>query len=137
MALRNIDTNFFKSQFVRGLAHNTRMLYVYIICECSSSGIWVKDLPAASLYTGSEISDFDFENAFVRSGKAIEIVSGKYFFKDFIYHQYPKGLNANNTAHKNVISELMGYGLLNQDLSVKTLGDEKREALSRLAKEHE
>jgi len=121
MAIRYIDTRFFESPFVRGLKGASKTLYCFIICNASGAGIWAKDLEVASLYTGFKLIDADFE-VFIKSGKAIDLKNGKYFFPDFIEHQYPKGLSEKNPAQVNFIKELLQYNLLDKDLTVlKTL----------------
>lgn len=121
MALRYIDTNFFKSPYVRSLKAPIKTLYIFIICDCSGAGIWVKDLDVASIYTGNTISEKDFK-IFIDSGKAVDLGNGKYFFPDFIDHQYPSGFSEKNPAQKNFISELKKYNLLDADLKIiKTL----------------
>lgn len=111
MAKRFIDTGFYKSPFVRGLKGALKGLYSFIICDCDGAGIWVKDLGIASTYVGFEITEKDFE-IFVKSGKAIDLKNGKYFFPDFIEHQYPQGLQEKNPAHKNFIYELKKMNLI-------------------------
>lgn len=117
MAKRFIDTGFYKSPFVRGLKGALKGLYSFIICDCDGSGIWSKDLPIASAYIGFEITDQDFE-IFVTSGKAIDLKNGKYFFPDFIEHQYPQGLQEKNPAHKNFIFQLRKYNLIDKNFIV-------------------
>lgn len=116
MAKRYLDTSFFKSPFVRGLKGPLKTLYGFIICDCSGAGIWVKDLEAAGMYCDAKFTEKDFEAAFVDRRKAIDLGDGRYFFPDFIEHQYPEGLQENNRAHKNFITELLKYNLLDEEL---------------------
>ena len=92
-----------------------KALYTFIICDCDGAGIWVKDLQIASMYIGFEISEKDF-NIFLEKNKAIDLKNGKYFFPDFLEHQYPKGLSIHNPAQKNFILELQKFSLLSIDL---------------------
>lgn len=115
MAKRFIDTGFYKSPFVRGLKGALKGLYSFIICDCDGAGIWAKDLAIASAYIGFEISDQDFQ-IFIDSGKAIDLKNGRYFFPDFIEHQYPNGLQETNPAHKNFISDLKKFNLIDGSL---------------------
>ncbi len=112
MATRFLDTNFYKSPFVKSLPGELKSLYSFIICDCTASGIWFLDFAAAKLYTDFDISFETFEERFIRTGKAIKISEGKYFFPDFIEHQYPGGLSDSNKAHKNILIELRKYKLL-------------------------
>lgn len=117
MAIRFFDTGFFKSPFVRGLKAPLKTLYCFIICDCQGSGIWVKDLEVASVYIGTKVTDEDFQ-VFIDQKKAIDLGDGRFFFPDFIEHQYPKGLSSSNPATKNFVAELKKYGLINSDLKV-------------------
>lgn len=118
MAIRFLESNYFKSPFVRGLKGASKVLYSFIICDCTPSGIWCVDMEAASLYTGFPQDIKTFEEDFVNTGKAIKTSNGKYFFPDFIEHQYPSGLQENNKAHKNIIIELKKLNLLDDCLIV-------------------
>jgi len=113
MAIRYIDTGFYKSPFVRSLKGQLKSFYNFVITDCSGAGIWAKDLEVASLFTGFAITDEDF-GIFVEKGKAIDLGNGKYLFPDFIEHQYPQGLSDKNPAQKNFIFELRKYKLLEE-----------------------
>lgn len=119
MAYRFIDTNFFRSPFVRDLKGTFKSLYGYIITDCSAAGIWTVDIPVACIYIDAELKADDVKKVFIDSGKAIDLGNGKWFFPDFIQHQYPKGLNVKNPAHNNVIFELKKYNLIDEKLSLK------------------
>jgi len=118
MPNRYLDTGYFKSPFVRGLKGSLKGLYSFIICDARGSGIWPKDLEVASLYVGFQISETEWNDFFVKTGKAIDLKDGNFFFPDFIEHQYPKGLSATNPAHNNFILELQKYSLLDENLNV-------------------
>jgi hypothetical protein len=121
MALRNIDTNFFRSPKVRGLKASLKTLYLFIVCDCSGAGIWIKDLEVASMYTGNKITEPEFKE-FTKSVDCIDLGNGKLFFPGFIEHQYPKGLSPTNPALKNFIVELQKYNLLDSEYQIiKTL----------------
>lgn len=110
MAKRFIDTGYFRSPYIRGLEAPLKLLHTLIICDCDGAGVWVKDLELASLLIGTKVTDADFQK-FIDAGKAVELNNGKYFFPDFIEHQYPQGLSENNPAHKNIIYTLKKYKL--------------------------
>lgn len=121
MALRNLDTNFFRSPKVRGLKAPLKTLYLFIVCDCSGAGIWIKDLEVASMYIGVKISEVEFKE-FTKIVDCVDLGNGKLFFPDFIEHQYPKGLSPTNPAVKNFILELQKYNLLDADYQIiKTL----------------
>lgn len=119
MANRFLDTNYYKSPYVRGLKGSLKSLYSFIICDCNGAGIWNYDLQAASMYIGFDITEREFNEFFVEKGKAISVGGNKYFFPDFIEHQYPSGLQEQNKAHKNFIKILKKYDLMNDDFTIK------------------
>lgn len=116
MAKRFIDTGFYKSPFVRGLKGSLKGLYSFIICDCDASGIWNCDLEIAGVYVGFTFTQSEFNKAFVETGKAIDLKNGRYFFPDFIEHQYPNGLSKHNPAHNNITKELLKYSLIDSNL---------------------
>lgn len=122
MANRFLDTNYYKSNFVRSLKGALKSLYSFIICDCDPSGMWNFDLQAAALYTGFETTPQEFEYHFVETGKAIHLGKLKFFFPDFIEHQYPQGLGEKNPAHKNVIKNLQKIGALDDNFKLKNKG---------------
>lgn len=112
MANRFLDTNYYKSPFVKALPGKLKSFYSFIICDCTAAGIWCLDLDAAKHYTGFEVTMEEFQSNFISCSKAIKITKGKYFFPDFIEHQYPGGLSDANKAHKNILIELRKFNLL-------------------------
>lgn len=118
MAKRFLDTGFYKSPFVRSLQAPYKALYQFIICDSSAAGIWVVDFEAAKLYTGFPVDRSIAEGKFLTSGKAVDLGDGRWFIPGFIRHQYPKGLQAENPAHRNVIAELKSYSLITNDLEL-------------------
>lgn len=123
MANRFLETNYFKSPYVRSLKGALKTLYSFIICDCTPAGIWALDLEAASLYIGFTVTFAEFDEFFVKKKKAIDLGKGRYLFPDFIEHQYPSGLQESNTAHKNIIRELQKLNLLNEKLEISIRKD--------------
>lgn len=116
MAKRFIDTEFFKR--VRGFEGPYKLLYIFIICDCDSSGIWNPDFEVASIYVGSPVSADILRTKL--AGKFQELPNGQWFFPGFIKHQYPAGLQNTNPAHKKIIEKLKMLGLIGNDLKLKT-----------------
>ncbi len=119
MALRNIDTKFYKEGFVRSLPAHLKTFYSFIMTDCEADGIWTADLQIASLYIGSEVTEAEFQKWFIDTGKAVFISEGKCFLPEFISMQYPKGLNEKNPSQTNIIARLKGLGLLGEGLTVR------------------
>ncbi len=118
MANRFLDTNYYKSPFVRSLPGKLKSLYSFIICDCDGAGIWNMDMQAAAMYTGFQITEAEFDETFTQCGKAVKLGGGKFFFPDFIEHQYPSGLQASNKAHKNFIHILEKYGMIDSNQKI-------------------
>jgi len=114
MANRFLETNYFKSPFVKSLEGKLKSFYSFIICDCTPAGMWFLDLDAVKHYTGFEITMKEFDDNFIKTGKSVKVSTGKYFFPDFIEHQYPGGLSDVNKAHKNILIELRKYNLLTE-----------------------
>jgi len=112
MANRFLDNNFYKSPYVRSLEGPLKALYSFIICDCTPSGVWPLDLQAASMYIGFDIPAEKFTTFFIEKGKAIDMGNGRFFFPDFIEHQYPSGLQSWNKSHNKIILELNNLGFL-------------------------
>lgn len=129
MANRFLETNYFKSPFVRALKAPLKGLYSFIICDCTAAGIWALDMEVASMYIGFPVTIQDFQDYFIKTGKAIEVSSGKYFFPDFIEHQYPSGLQDDNKAHKNIISELKRYDFLREETITRMVKNEPKKCI--------
>jgi hypothetical protein len=88
-----------------------KAFYLFVICDCLHSGIWFKDFEAAKLYSGFDITQEEFEEAFISKKKAFEVKQDVYFFPDFIEHQYPNGIQENNKAHKGIFNDFKKYNI--------------------------
>jgi hypothetical protein len=111
MAKRFIDTNFWRSPFVRSLPQHLKTFYLFTICDCAHTGLWIKDFEAVKLYAGVDVSEREFAEFFISEGKAVEVKRNVYFFPDFIEHQYGTGLHENNRAHVGIINELQRHNI--------------------------
>ena len=123
MANRFLETNYYKSPFVRGLKGPMKALYSFIICDCTAAGIWLKDFEAASMYIGFQFTEEEFSENFIKKDKAFDLGNGKIFFPDFIEHQYPSGLQSDNKAHKNIIFDLDKLNFLTEKIIEKKVGN--------------
>ncbi len=115
------DTEKWKKRFVRQLPLEYKLLWVYMLDACDHAGIWDVDMEIAMIYTSAKIKE----------GKALELFGshvveldggGKWFIPDFIEFQYGEQLSERNNVHRSVISRLNKYGLLTNDLTLKTRG---------------
>lgn len=115
MPKRFIDSNLFRKNFVRGLKGSSKLLWIYLFCDCDNAGIWEVDLEIASIYIGFPVSIEDIKKF---NGKIYFFDNGKkIFIPEFISFQYGE-LNDNNPAHKGVIRELTKYQLIDENKKV-------------------
>jgi len=116
MAKRFIDSNLFKKNFIRGLKAPSKLLWIYLFCDCDNSGVWEIDYEIASIFTGAKVDLKELEKF---NDKIIIFDNGKkVFIPDFISFQYGE-LNPNNPAHKGVIKELSKYQLIDDNFNLK------------------
>lgn len=117
MPKRFIETDFFKHPFIRGLKAPYKMLYAFIFLDCDNSGIWNPEFEIASIYLDQKVDLKSAQNNF--KGKFICLENGKWFFPDFIQHQYPGGLKEKNPAHFKVIENLTKLNFLDENKQLK------------------
>ncbi|KKM79866.1 hypothetical protein LCGC14_1345560 [marine sediment metagenome] len=117
MALRFLDTEYFKHPFVSTLQAPYKILYIFIMCDCDNTGTWNPNFEISSIYIGQKVDKKITEKFF--EGKFIKLENGKWFFPDFIQHQYPKGLQNKNPAHTKIIEKLSLLGFLDDNNQVK------------------
>lgn len=119
MAKRFIDTNLFRSGFIKSLSPEFKLFWVYIINDCDHSGIWETDFEVAELRLGIKL---DLEKLKKSLTNKIVVLDGgqKWFIPAFIEFQYGK-LSLQNRVHNSVISNLKKFNLINEDLTIKPL----------------
>lgn len=116
MAKRFTDTEKWNKRFVRGLQAPYKLLWVYILDECSAAGIWDVDIDVAQIKLGVKLNQEIAERNF---GEKIKILDGgsKWFIPAFIEFQYGT-LSENNRAHTKIIQTLKKLLLLDENLEL-------------------
>lgn len=121
MAKRFTDSNKYKKTFVRGLQGAYKLLWDFLYHDCDHAGIWIVDFKIAQYYIGEDmpvnrveaLKQFNEEEV-----RVVEIEGGKkWFIPSFIEFQYGK-LSRTNKAHNNIISPLLKYGLIDENLNL-------------------
>lgn len=119
MAKRFIDTNLFRSGFIKSLSPEFKLFWVYIINDCDHSGIWETDFEVAELRLGIKLDLEKLKKSL--DNKIVVLDDGqKWFIPAFIEFQYGK-LSLQNRVHNSVISNLKKFNLINEDLTIKPL----------------
>src|SRR3989304_6632088 len=116
MALRFLNTDYFKHPYISTLQAPYKMLYIFIMCDCDNAGIWNPSFEISSIYLGQKVDKKTAEKVF--NGKFIELENGQWFFPDFIQHQYPKGLQPKNPAHSKIIEKLALLDFLDENKQI-------------------
>ncbi len=81
MANRFLETNYYKSPFVRSLKGSIKGLYSFIICDCTPSGIWAKDLESVKRYINHKFlldDELSFRVYEITHEKVLDFDMGKY-----------------------------------------------------------
>jgi hypothetical protein len=124
MAKRFTDTNKYKKPFMRGLPGAYKLLWDFLYHDCDFAGIWIVDFEIAQSYVGKDMP-IDRMKALrlFNSNDEIRVVEldmgKKWFIPSFIEFQYVE-LSRANRAHASVITTLTRFGLIDDDLKLKT-----------------
>jgi hypothetical protein len=116
MAKRFTCTEKWNKKFLRGLQAPYKLLWFYILDECSVAGIWEVDFEVAQIKIGEKLNEQKAIEAF--SERIVLISNGdKWFIPPFIEFQYGK-LQDTNRAHTKAIETLKKFCLLNDRLEI-------------------
>lgn len=112
MAKRFTDTDKWKKGWFSELTPEMKLLWIYILDNCDSSGIWDINFKLAEFQIGLPLDRNAVKEVFKK--QYIAINDSKWFIKDFIEFQYKcsiDGLNPLNKAHIPVINMIEKYKL--------------------------
>jgi hypothetical protein len=110
MPKRFSDTEKWKKPFIRSLASEYKLFWLYILDDCDHAGIWQVDIEIAEIKLGIKLSLEKARGLF--SSKVVAFDNGtKWFIPGFIDFQYGE-LSDQNRAHKSVIVQLNKYKLM-------------------------
>jgi hypothetical protein len=131
MGKRFTCTEKWRKPFIKALNPYCKLLWLYILDDCDSAGIWQVDMEVASLRIGYQIT---LEEALECYNDKIVLIDGgeKWFIPSFIEFQYPSGLSENNRAHISIIKNLDKYK--NQIKPLEHLSPAPYKPLEHLAK---
>lgn len=118
MAKRFIDSSLFRKPLVRALDAPSKLLWIYIQCECDHAGIWIPEMDIVNARLGVRMTE---DKALEKlAGLVQKLPTGEWFIGDFVPFQYGK-LNPLNRAHSSVIDVLKAHGLMTEELEIKGL----------------
>lgn len=119
MAKRFTDTEKWKDEWWGSLNNDYRMIWLYLVDNCSIAGIWKKDFRGLNFNCNVSIKEEDLKE--ICGDRLID--RGNYFFiPKFLRFQCPKGLNSNKPAIVSIVKELINNDLI--DIVNQSLGND-------------
>jgi hypothetical protein len=86
------DTRKWDDIWFRSLSPNLKLIYLYVCDRCDHAGIWEFDRELLVLHTKVDLID-EKEWLDMFYPKIVELPNGKWWIKNYIQFQYPKGIN--------------------------------------------
>lgn len=111
MSKRFIETTLWtQNKWFRKLKPHHKLLWVYLITNCDSVGVWEEDLELTEFIIGYEYKQ---EDLLIFGDRLKKFNSKKYWIKDFVEFQYGelKEENLTNKPHQSYISLLKKHSL--------------------------
>ena len=112
MAKRFTDTEKWKKGWFCSLSPEMKLLWVYILDNCDSAGLWDINFGLAEYQIGIKLDVDKIKKVFKK--QYIKINDNKWFIRDFIEFQYKcslDNLNVLNKAHLPIIATIKKYNL--------------------------
>ena len=110
MSKRFIDSEIFKSKFLKGLTPEAKLFYIYLFCECDYCGIWKVEMDIAIVRLGISLNEEELLKSL--RGKVVPFDDGaKWFIPKFVEFQYGV-LSLESKLHKRVFDSLKKENLI-------------------------
>ena len=123
MAKRFTATDKWRDKWFWRLQPEYKLLWIYILDNCTNAGIWEVDLELAQMFTGF---NYELKTAEIIFRERIVLIDDKWFIPKFIEFQYSE-LTENCKPHIPVIKELKRYNLLGYSKGIDTLKEKDKE----------
>lgn len=108
MALRFTETNKWKDDWYLSLSNDYRIVWQYILDNCSIAGLWQKGFKAMNYFCGTQITEQEFQTVF--KNRVYE-TGNSYFIPKFLKVQYPSGITSDKPLIISVRNELEKFNL--------------------------
>jgi len=108
MSLRFTETNKWKDDWYLSLTNDYRIVWQYLIDNCSIAGVWQKGFRHLNYFCNTNLDEEHFMKIF---GEKVIDCGKFYFIPSFLKIQYPSGLLSNKPMIKSVRKELIKYNL--------------------------
>lgn len=124
MAKRFTATNKWMDKWFRRLDPKYKLLWIYVLDNCSNAGLWEVDLELAEMFTGFSYTLKEVEMEF---RERITQIEDKWYIPKFIEFQYGE-LSESCKPHIPVIKELKKYGIeKGYPKGIQTLKEQEKE----------
>ena len=118
MAKRFITTEMYKDTWFMDLSAKYKLLWLFLLTDCSHAGVWQVNYKVAEFYVGDHLEPIECER--ILKGRIVKFEEGKYWFiPKFIEFQYGTILSSTNKALVGVIDVLLKNDLLKHLPKVK------------------
>jgi hypothetical protein len=118
MSKRFTDTDKWKHDWFLSLDNDSRIVYQYLIDNCSHAGLFKKQYTHLNMVCKTNHNEDSLKKLFAK--KIIDV--GEYFFiPTFLKHQYKNGLQSNKPVIVSVRNELLKHNL--NEIIVERLGN--------------
>jgi hypothetical protein len=108
MPKRYTDTEKWKDDWFLSLDNDKRIIWLFILDNCSSAGIFKKNFKMLNFICNTNIDEREFLEIF--EGRVVDI-NGYFFITKFLKFQYPKGLTSLKPIVISIRNELKEKGL--------------------------
>lgn len=109
MPRRFTDTEKWKDEWFLSLPNDYRIVWQYIVDNCTQSGILKKNFKLLNFCCNTELSVDNFLEVF--KNRVLDMPNF-FFIPKFLKYQYPKGLNSDKPAIISVKNDLISLGLV-------------------------
>lgn len=106
MSLRFTETNKWKDDWYLSLNNDNKIIWQYVIDNCSIAGIWKSGFTSLNFFCKTEITEQIFQEIF--SDKFYKL-SDSYFVPNYLKVQYPHGLNSEKPMIISARKELLSH----------------------------
>lgn len=110
MSLRFTETNKWKDDWYLSLSNDYRIIWQYLLDNCSIAGLWQRGFKHLNYFCGTSVTEPEFFEVF--KGRCFELENANFIFiPKFLKVQYPKGLASNKPLILSVLKEIERYNL--------------------------
>jgi hypothetical protein len=112
MALRFTETNKWKDDWFLSLDNDWRIIWLWLVDNCSIGGFWKKGFTHLNLFCGTKIAEKEFFEVF--KGRVFLVEKTDFIFiPKFLKVQYPSGIGSDKPLIRSVRKEIELHNVRN------------------------